>query len=179
MKPHSIAGVRPILALTLATTALLLAVAARAQSDKINPNIPPPPPSASEKSAPPVPKAAPINPDIPPPPPDEDAQPKKAVFDPLGAQKNLEVGLFYLKKGNLDAAIDRFQESARLNTAFAAPYLQLGETYEKKGDPANALKAYKRYLRLYPSSPERKRVESRIADLDKKPQSAENKPAEK
>jgi tetratricopeptide (TPR) repeat protein len=97
----------------------------------------------------------------------------------LGAQKNLEVGLFYLKKGNLDAAIDRFQESARLNTAFAAPYLQLGETYEKKGDPANALKAYKHYLRLYPSSPERKRVESRIADLDKKPQSAENKPSEK
>ena len=128
---------------------------------------------------PPAPKTAPINPDILPPPPSDEAVAPKPVFDPIGAKKNVEVGAFYMKKGNYDAAIDRFHDATRQNTAFAEPYLRLGEAYEKKGDPESALKAYKQYLRLYPTSPERKRVEDRIADLDKKPQSAENKQLEK
>jgi tetratricopeptide (TPR) repeat protein len=167
------------------SAALLLAILpflpmpAAAQSGKINPNIPPPPPPSSGKPVPPPEKTAPINPDIPPPPPSSEAVTPKLVFDPIGAKKSVEVGAFYMKKGNYDAAIDRFHDATRQNTAFAEPYLRLGEAYEKKGDPESALKAYKQYLRLYPSSPERKAVEGRIADLEKKPQSAENKQTEK
>ena len=36
------------------------------------------------------------------------------VFDPLHASKSLEVGTFYMKSGNYDAAIDRFKDAAQL-----------------------------------------------------------------
>jgi tetratricopeptide (TPR) repeat protein len=161
---------------------LTMAAGSQAQSGsgKINPNIPPPPPpsSSAEKPGPSAEKSAPINPDIPPPPPPSaEEKPAKQIFDPIGARKSVEVGQFYLKKGNYDAAIDRFNDATHQNTAYAVPYLMLAETYEKKGDSEGALKAYKTYLRLFPNSPERKRVESRIAELDKKGQSADNKPA--
>jgi len=124
-----------------------------AQNDsqrKININDPPPPPPAVDAAAVP-------DPAKPPP-----------VFDPLGAEKDIEVGNFYFKRGNYDAAIERFHDAARKHAGYAKPYLLLGETYEKKNDAQNALKAYREFLKLYPQSPDRKRVEGRIADLQKK-----------
>src|SRR5712672_729760 len=78
-----------------------------------------------------------------PPPPITAEEPS---FDPLRANKDIEVGTFYLKKGNYDAAIDRFEEAARLQPGLAAPYLKLGETYEKKKDLPSAVTAYRKYL---------------------------------
>src|SRR4029077_15247582 len=33
------------------------------------------------------------------------------TWDPLRAEKDLEVGQYYMKKGDIDAAIDRFQDA--------------------------------------------------------------------
>lgn len=53
-------------------------------------------------------------------------------YDPYPAQKDLEVGMFYLHKGNVDAAIDRFKDAIVQRPNFAKPRLLLAEAYEKK-----------------------------------------------
>jgi tetratricopeptide (TPR) repeat protein len=110
--------------------------------------------------------------DGPPPPPSEAATPLPAepAWDPLHANKSIEIGMFYMKKGNYDAAIDRFQEAARLQTGLAKPYLLLGETYEKKDDPASAIGAYRKYLELYRTAPDHGKILKRIEKLEKQTQ---------
>jgi tetratricopeptide (TPR) repeat protein len=87
------------------------------------------------------------------------------TWDPLRAEKDLEVGQFYLKKGDLDAAIDRFQDAAAAKPGFAIPYRYLGEAQEKKGDKREALKSYRRYLDLYPHAEDAKKVQKKIDKL--------------
>ncbi|HJY85226.1 MAG TPA: tetratricopeptide repeat protein [Candidatus Acidoferrales bacterium] len=90
-------------------------------------------------------------------------------FDPYHAEKSVEIGEFYLKKGNYDAAIDRFQDAVRYKPRFAKPYLLMGEAYEKKGDKAEAVKAYRNYLDILPAGEDaakaRKRIEKLSRDL--------------
>jgi tetratricopeptide (TPR) repeat protein len=100
---------------------------------------------------------------VPPPPPAE--PPAEPVFDPLHAMKSIEVGTFYMRKGNYDAAIDRFQEAAAYQPTLARPWEMLGEAYEKKHDPAKAVEAYKKYLQIYPGAPDGAKVRQRIAAL--------------
>ncbi len=88
-------------------------------------------------------------------------------FDPLHAEKNIEVGNYYMKKGNYDAAIERFQEAARLKPNFARPYRLLGEAYEKKSDKAEAVKAYRKYLEILPSADDAGKIRKRIEKLSR------------
>jgi tetratricopeptide (TPR) repeat protein len=90
------------------------------------------------------------------------------AYDPLKANKDMEVGTFYFKKGNYDAAIDRFEEAARLQPGLARPYLKLGETYEKKKDLPMAVASYRKYLELYRSAPDGNSVRKRIEGLEKR-----------
>ena len=87
------------------------------------------------------------------------------TWDPLRAEKDLEVGQFYLKKGDLDAAIDRFQDAATAKPGFAIPYRYLGEAQEKRGDKQEALKSYRRYLDLYPHAEDAKKIQKKIDKL--------------
>jgi len=148
---------------------------------QVNVNHPPPPPTpGAQAESQPAPSKV-INVDEPPPPPSEaggdapvSAKPKQ-TFDPLGAEKDIEVGNFYFKRGNYDAAIERFQDATQKHVGFAKPFMLLGEAYEKKNDPVNALKSYRQFLRLYPESPDRKKVEGRISDLEKRQPQEEQK----
>lgn len=107
--------------------------------------------------------------------PDPDAEPEEKPgekpgkpsdkYDPYPAQKDLEVGMFYLHKGNVDAAIDRFKDAIQLRPNFAKPRLLLAEAYEKKGDKAEALKYYKEYLEVFPSAPDSKSIRKKIERL--------------
>ena len=49
------------------------------------------------------------------------------MWDPLRAEKDLEVGQYYMKKGDVDAAIDRFQDAALAKPGYAIPFRFLGE----------------------------------------------------
>jgi tetratricopeptide (TPR) repeat protein len=102
-------------------------------------------------------------------PKDKDTRTNSAAdqptWDPLRAEKDLEVGQFYLKKGDLDAAIDRFQDAAAAKPGFAIPYRYLGEAQEKRGDKSEALKSYRRYLDLYPHAEDAKKIQKRIDKL--------------
>ena len=91
--------------------------------------------------------------------------PDQPTWDPLRAEKDLEVGQFYLKKGDLDAAIDRFQDAAAAKPGFAIPYRYLGEAQEKRGDKREALKSYRRYLDLYPHAEDAKKIQKKIDKL--------------
>ncbi len=93
--------------------------------------------------------------------------PEPPPFDPLHAEKSIEIGNYYMKKGNYDAAIERFQDAARLKPNFARPYLLLGEAYEKKRDKAEAVKAYRKYLEILPSAGDAGKIRKRIEKLSR------------
>jgi tetratricopeptide (TPR) repeat protein len=91
--------------------------------------------------------------------------PDQPTWDPLRAEKDLEVGQYYMKKGDLDAAIDRFQDAADAKPGFAIPYRYLGECQEKKGQKRVAIKSYTRYLDLYPHAEDAAKIRKKIDKL--------------
>jgi tetratricopeptide (TPR) repeat protein len=124
-----------------------------------------PPPDSSSKP-----------PDTPPPPPAKTkdkskpdsatkSAPDQPKWDPLAAEKDLEVGKYYMKKGDIDAAIDRFEDAAAAKPGYAIPYLYLGEAQEKKGLKREAIKSYTRYLDLYPHAQDAAKVRKKIEKL--------------
>ena len=162
-----------LVALALAVCFCFAALPARAQDSKLADGPPPPPPEESAQPAPaPAPASAPAPVDpasagpAKPVEPDEPAEPAQPTFDPVGAGRSVDVGTFYLKKGNYDAAIDRFQDAAQRQPKLAKPYLLMGEAYEKKNDPASAITAYRKYLELLRTAPDADKVNKRIEKLE-------------
>jgi tetratricopeptide (TPR) repeat protein len=137
---------------------------------------PPPPPPADNPPQPP-----PKQPDASKSKPNTDSAiqsaPDQPKWDPLRADKDIDVGKYYLKKGDYDAAIDRFEDAAASKPGYAIPYLYLGESYEKKGKKKQAVKAYQRYLDLYPHAEDgdkiRKKIEKLHTEIDKEKNSRE------
>ncbi len=105
-----------------------------------------------------------------PAPPYADPEPPpiatEPTYDPLRADKSVEIGTFYLKRGNYDAAIERFQDATHFQPKLARPYSLLGEAYERKGDVENALANYKKYLEVYRTAPDREKILKRIEKLE-------------
>jgi tetratricopeptide (TPR) repeat protein len=91
--------------------------------------------------------------------------PDQPTWDPLRAEKDMEVGQYYLHKGDIDAAIDRFQDATLAKPGYAVPFRFLGEAQEKKGLKRDALKSYTRYLSLFPTAEDREKIEKKIAKL--------------
>ena len=129
----------------------------------------------------------------PPPPSKPDAPPSKnkknkdsatqsasdqPTWDPMRADKDLEVGKYYMRKGDVDAAIDRFQDATEAKPGYAIPFRFLGEAYEKKGQKKPAVKAYQRYIDLYPHAEDgdkiRKKIEKLHQEIDKEKKDREN-----
>ncbi len=93
--------------------------------------------------------------------------PDQPTWDPLRAEKDLEVGQYYMKKGDVDAAIDRFQDAAVAKPGYAIPFRFLGEAQEKKGLKKQAIKSYQRYLDLYPHAEDGDKIRKKIDKLYK------------
>ena len=120
-------------------------------------------PESSESSA-----RKPSSPEQPAKPgPEEKSKKKSENYDPFPAVKDVEVGEFYMHKGDLDAAISRFEEAIQLRPNYAQPRLLLAEIYEKKGEKDQAVKYYKEYLQVYPHAPDTKKIEKKIEKLSK------------
>jgi len=107
--------------------------------------------------------------DAPKPKPNTDTATKNAddqpSWDPLRAEKDLQVGQYYLHKGDMDAAIDRFQDAALAKPGYAIPFRFLGEAQEKKGLKRDAIKSYTRYLDLFPKADDKDKIEKKIEKL--------------
>ena len=93
-----------------------------------------------------------------------DDQPK---WDPQRAEKDIEVGQYYMRKGDVDAAIDRFTDATVAKPGYAVPFKYLGEAQEKKGQKKPAAKSYQRYLDLYPKAEDAEKIRKRIEKLYK------------
>lgn len=171
----------------------LLAGACPLGAQQINPRNPPPPPpaapseapstsappasSATPPAAPPPAAEKPIDPTVPPPPPTEEddssetptpAASSEPAFDPLHAQRSLDVGKFYLNKGVYDAAIDRFIEASNYQPSLAMPWRLLGEAYEKKHDYSKAIEAYNKYLDILPHAADAAKIKKTVSELEEK-----------
>jgi tetratricopeptide (TPR) repeat protein len=124
--------------------------------------------------------------DPPPPPPDNPTAPTdkpkppktnadnatqnapdQPMWDPLRAEKDMQVGEYYMHKGDIDAAIDRFEDAALAKPGYALPFRYLGEAQEKKGLKKKAIQSYKRYLDLYPKAEDKDKIQKKIDKLDK------------
>ena len=91
--------------------------------------------------------------------------PDQPTWDPLRAEKDLEVGQYYMKKGDLDAAIDRFQDATTAKPGYAIPFRFLAEAQEKKGLRKQAIKSYRRYLDLYPHAEDAEKIKKKLEKL--------------
>jgi tetratricopeptide (TPR) repeat protein len=156
---------------SLVVTALLLVASGFVFSVASYGQEPPPPPAQEPEDKPA---------DSPPPSPaNKKAAPQKnkdnatesaddqPKWDPLRAEKDIEVGQYYMRKGDVDAAIDRFQDATVAKPGYAVPFKYLGEAQEKKGLKKPAAKSYQRYLDLYPKAEDAEKIRKRIEKLYK------------
>jgi len=100
-----------------------------------------------------------------PPEEDESAKPTEYAFNPLQAEKELQVGEFYMKKGSYSAAVKRFTEATRWNPSLADAYLKLGEAEEKFKDLKAAKEAYAKYLELAPDAKNSSAVKKKLQKM--------------
>jgi tetratricopeptide (TPR) repeat protein len=93
--------------------------------------------------------------------------PDQPAWDPLRAEKDIEVGQYYMHRGDVDAAIDRFQDATTAKPGYAVPFRYLGEAQEKKGLKKQAIASYSRYLDLYPHAEDGDKIRKKIDKLRK------------
>ena len=109
-------------------------------------NPPAPPPSSSSSSSSSPKSAKPT------------AQPRDiATFDPPNAEKDVDVASYYMRKGDMNAAIPRLQEAVQLKPHYAKARLMLGEAYERVHDKQSRRKHYQEYLKEFPTHPMQRR----------------------
>jgi tetratricopeptide (TPR) repeat protein len=158
--------------LLVLSLAFLFAVPAKAQQKDQAPPTPPPATGGSSGESSSTPNGPPPRPadsspgepssrSTPKPPPSDDV----TTYVTVTAEEDVEVGQFYVRKGDIDAAIGRFQDAIRLRSNFAKPRLLAAEAFEKKGDKTNAVKYYKEYLQVLPKAPDAKKIQGRIERL--------------
>jgi tetratricopeptide (TPR) repeat protein len=97
-----------------------------------------------------------------PPEEDEALTPKEYTFNPLQANKELQIGNYYFKKKNYRAAAKRFAEATKWNPTSAEAYLRLGESEDKLKDAAAAHQAYSKYLELAPDAKNVPEIKKRL-----------------
>ena len=136
------------MAIALASLLISLPLAARQDGQK--------PPADSQSASP---QESSSKRDVNPPPTSTPA------YNPLPAEKDVEVGTFYMHKGDLDAAISRFEDAIAARPNYAKPRLLMAQAYEKKHDKEQAIKFYKEYLRVFPDAPDAKSVQKKIDKL--------------
>jgi tetratricopeptide (TPR) repeat protein len=96
--------------------------------------------------------------DISPPRDDAKEHPDSAASDvtemhawnPHKAEKDVEVGEFYLKRKNYRAAEDRFREALTYKPGDANATFRLGEALEAQGHTEDARADYETYLKILP-----------------------------
>ena len=91
-------------------------------------------------------------------PPEEDRgsadHPREYALNPIQAEKEMNVGNYYFKRGSYKAAANRFQEATKWNPGLAEAFYRLGEARAKQHDDKAAREAFAKFLELQPDSKE-------------------------
>ena len=98
---------------------------------------------------------------------DDPDRPKEYSYNPFQAEKEVEVGNYYMRKGSYTAAVKRYQEALKWKPNWALPYLKMGQAFEKKNDPVHAAEALRKYLELTPNAKKAKALRKQIARLER------------
>ncbi len=108
---------------------------------------------------------------------DAEAGPNHGVYawNPLKANKDIEVGDFYFNLKNYPAALSRYREALAYKPGDAISNFKLGECLEKLNRPTEAIAHYKQYLKILPQGPKSKDAEKAIAKLQKPEEKTEPK----
>ena len=72
---------------------------------------------------------------------------------------------YYMRKGDMNAAIPRLQEAVQLKPKYAKARLMLGEAYERAHDKDSAVKTYQDYLKAFPNASDAKKIQKKIEKL--------------
>ena len=105
-------------------------------------------------------------------PPEEDtslATPKVYTFNPLQAKKEIEVGDFSLKRGNVKGAVYRYREATNWDDGNATAFYKLGDATERMKDYASAREAFTKYAAL---TDDKKKVAEVQKRMEKYPKNA-------
>ena len=90
------------------------------------------------------------------------------AWNPHKAQKDLEVGEFYMKRKNYRAAEDRFREALTYKPGDAIATYRLAEVLDAQGRSAEAVKNYEAYLKIPSNGKFVPEVKKALARLDAK-----------
>jgi len=90
-------------------------------------------------------------------------------YNPMKAMKDIEVGDFYCKKENYQAAISRYREALEYKPHDAEATYKLAEVLNKTGDTAGAKENYQAYLKILPNGPYARKANEALAKLNEKP----------
>ena len=116
--------------------------------------------------------------DISPPADDAKAHPVADLADtgvdeftpwnPMKAMKDVEVGDFYYRKENYQAAISRYREALEFKPHDAEATFKLAEVLNKTGDSVGAIENYEAYLKILPNGPSAKKAREALQKLKAK-----------
>lgn len=124
---------------------------------------PPPPPPPETKPQEKQPQTAQPPSEDNPPEEDDNEKPKVYTFNPIQAENEIKVGIFYMHKGSLRAAAKRFDEATKWNPNSAEAFLRLGEARERLKEKDAARAAYQKAVLLSPDSKEGRDAKKKLA----------------
>jgi tetratricopeptide (TPR) repeat protein len=104
-----------------------------------------------------------------PPPTGEAAAPdvqEMKPYDPHKAEKSIEIGDYYFKRGNYRAAESRYREALEWKPGDAIATFKMGEVMEKIGNLVQARQNYQRYLKILPDGPLSERAKKALARIE-------------
>ena len=93
----------------------------------------------------------------------------KYEWNPHLADHEVEVGDFYFKRKNYDAAIERYREALRWQDNHAIATFRLATALERVGQYSEARRNYQAYLRILPNGQYAKESEKALQRLKDKP----------
>ncbi len=84
------------------------------------------------------------------------------------AKEDVDVGTFYMHKGDYGAAISRFESAVKRDPHDGKARLLLAESYDKQGNKTAALKNYEAYLSDFPNARDDKKIQKKVEELSRK-----------
>ena len=88
-------------------------------------------------------------------------------WNPMKAQKDIQVGDFYFKRKNYKGALERYKEALYYKDGDAVASFRVAECQEKLGDKAEAKKYFEQYLKILPEGPFAKESRASLERLAK------------
>jgi tetratricopeptide (TPR) repeat protein len=98
---------------------------------------------------------------------DASEKPVVPVHDPARSRKDVEVGRFYLDKGDYQGALLRYQDATATDPSNADAIFGLAQAQHNLKKDTDALKNYELFLRIVPDGPKAKQAIKALKEIEK------------